>query len=420
MRKGRVAAVLVVVVVGAGMVAHGVGTGWLSRFLPGMSADAEVRAAVARAIMDRRGRPIAILAESAAVDRTVAQALDAVPPGGAALIARDEAAIARAVQEGELLALSRGRTYLELTGFELEWLPQPPDAAAFPWSRVRGSLHCADIREDRWSPLPGLEYTGRLGVRLPPDLDGALVFIIGDAVPLDLEAQDLEALPVPMRIELLRPGPASTAPAEFWLGEGNPWSAPGSVVRVTFDAPPARPRLVDLRLGRRAPRVLARLKDYGDAARARVCAAPIAADPAFARARDLVVLPDTPEYFGTGWYGPELGAPGLGTIRWMKGQGAVLVNFARRGAVEVVVRGAPASGEPATLTLTVNDTHALPPAALAPGRAEYRWTVPAAAWLAGTNELLFAISRTARGSHDARDTRDLGFALQRLSLTLRE
>lgn len=419
MRRGRVAAVLVGVV-GAAVVVHGVGTGWFSRWLPGAGVDAEVRDAVSRAVNGLGGRPIAILAESPAVDRTVARALSAEAAGAATLIARDEAAIARALQEGELLALSRGRTFLELTGFELEWLPQPPEAAAFPWSRVRGSLHCADVREDRWSPLPGLEYTGRLGIQQPPDPDGALVFIIGDAVPLDLDAQDLEALPVPMRIELLRPGPASTAPADYWLGEGNPWSAPGSVVRVTLDALPARPRLVDLRLGRRAPRVLARLREYGDAARARVCAAPVAADPAFARGADLVVLPDTPEYFGTGWYGPELGPPGLGSIRWMKGQGAILVNFARRGTVEVIVRGAPAAGAPATLALTVNDLHALPPTALAAGSAEYRWTVPAAAWLAGTNELLFTLSRTARGTHDARDTRDLGFALQRIALVMRD
>jgi hypothetical protein len=188
------------------------------------------------------------------------------------------------------------------------------------------------------------------------------------------------------------------------------------VVRLTIDALPVRERLFSLGLGRRAPRVLARLKDYGAAARAEVCAAPLGVDAAFRRESRVVVIPDTPEYFGTGWYGPELGRSGLGLVRWMKGQGAILVPSARRGTVDVVVHGAAATADATTLTLTVNDVFTTAPVSLVPGRPRYQWKIPAPTWLAGTNELLFTVSRTARlFTHD---TRDLGFALQRLEVTL--
>ena len=243
-----------------------------------------------------------------------------------------------------------------------------------------------------------------------------MVLVIGDAVPLEIDAQALDGMPIPIHKEVLRAGPASTAPADFWLGDGNPWSAPGAVVRLTIAAQPRRDGLISLRLGRRAPRVLARLKGYDDAARAHICAAPLGVDDAVGSASAVVVLPDTPEYFGTGWYGPELGPSGPGPVRWMKGQGVILVPSRRRGTMEVSLVGTPAGETTTTLTLTVNDVFTAAPVTLAPGASSYHWTVPRPIWLAGTNELLFSISRTARASE--RDTRDRGFALERLELRL--
>ena len=413
-----VAAVLVGLICTAAVVVRGVGTGLFGGILPGSEGD--IRDAVRGALehRDTAGRPIHILSESDTVDRAIRWALPPQRHTRAALLRRDAAGIAEAMRGGEILALQNGRRYLELLGFELEWLPQSASQTAFPWARVRRRLNCAQVREDRWSPLPGVEYTGRLGVQLPADLDGQIVFVIGDEVPLDVEVQGLDGMPIPLLTEVLRPGPASGAPADFWLDDGNPWSAPGAVVRLTIEAQPARDRLLGLRLGRRAPRVLARLQDYESAARAEVCAASLGVDEAFGQANDLVVLPDTPEYFGTGWYGTEMSPRGLGAVRWMKAQGVILVPSARRGAVHVSISGAPAAtiGEPATLTLTVNGVFAPPAVTLAPEGSNYRWTVPTPVWLAGTNELLFAISRTARTSEHGQ--RDLGFALQRLDLSL--
>jgi hypothetical protein len=377
---------------------------------------AATRLAISRTVdgIARPGRPIHILAESASVDRAVIDALGSLRHADATTLARDVSAIEEAALRGEVLAQQGGRQYLELLGFELESLPQPSSLQRCPWARVHSRLHCAEIRDDRWSPLPGVDYTGRLGVRLPPGPDGTIVLVIGDAVPLEIEAEDVDGMPVPIHTEVLRAGPASTIPVDFWLGEGNPWSAPGAVLRLSIEARPARDRLLSLRLGRRAPRVLARLRDYGAAARAHVCAAPLGIDDAFARATELVVLPDMPEYFGTGWYGPELGPPGLGTVRWMKGQGAVLVPSRVRGKVEIRLFGAAASEAATTLTLTVNDVLTTAPVPLTAKASSYRWTVLPPTWLAGTNELLFGVSRTTRAS--AHDTRDRGFALQRLEL----
>lgn len=380
---------------------------------------AAVRAALATVDSSGQGR-IRILSESSVVDRRILDALTSLAHPRIAMLPRDRIAIDEAVRQGEVLALQAGRRYLELIGFDLEWLPQSPGTAVFPWARVRRRLHCAVVRDDRWSPLPGVEYTGRLGVQLPPSLDGEIVLIVGDEMPLDIEAHDLDGMPVPLQREVLRAGPASGMPADFWLGDGNPWSAPGSVMRLTIDALPVRERLVSLHLGRRAPRVLARLEGYDTNARVGVCAAPLGVDDAFQQTQELVITPDTPEYFGTGWYGTELASPALGRIRWMKAHGAILVPSARRGEVDVVAAGAPVAtergDEVATLALRINDVFAAEPVTLAPGPRKYRWKVPSRAWLAGTNELTFAVSRTARSE---RDNRQLGFALQRLTLTMK-
>ena len=418
MGKWRVgAAVLIGLLCVAAIGVRGFSAGFLGGIL---FPDANLRRTIGVTLegLDTAGRPIHILSESASIDRTVIETLPTLRHAHATTLARQITAIEDAVGRGEVLALQGGRQYLELLGYELEWLSQAASAPLFTWARVRKRLHCADIRADRWSPLPGVDYTGRLGIQLPADPDGAMVLIIGDAVPLDIEAESVDGMPIPIQRERLRAGPASTVPADFWLGDGNPWSAPRSVIRLTIDAQAGRDRLLSLRLGRRAPRVFARLRDYDSAVRARICAAPLSADAEFRQERQLVVLPVTPEYFGTGWFGPELGSPELGSVRWMKAQGAILVPSARRGAVEILIRGAPAVApdDLTTLTLTVNNVYTAPELMLRPGQASYRWTVPSPTWLAGTNELLFTVSRTARASE--RDTRELGFALQRLELSL--
>jgi hypothetical protein len=64
----------------------------------------------------------------------------------------------------------------------------------------------------------------------------------------------------------------------------------------------------------------------------------------------------------------------------------------------------------------VNDVFAADPIVLKREPAQYRWRVPATAWLAATNELLFTVSRSARLAES--DSRDVAFALQRLEVTM--
>jgi hypothetical protein len=81
----------------------------------------------------------------------------------------------------------------------------------------------------------------------------------------------------------------------------------------------------------------------------------------------------------------------------------------------VRVRIAPAVAsrglEPTELALKVNDVWEAATIRLEPGFREYDWNVPDSAWVPGTNELLFSVSRTQR-----RGSRTLGLALASLDV----
>jgi hypothetical protein len=279
---------------------------------------------------------------------------------------------------------------------------------------VDSRYRCATVGTRAWSPLPGLEFTGRLGVHVPAG-EGSLVFVIGDAVPLDLVADTADGSPVLIRTERLRAGAFTQAPPAYWIEQGDPWSAPREIVRVTVDAFADRDRRFSLRLGRRAPRVIARVRDAPDAAHATLCAIPVAA-PAFADTTTFELTAAAAPYFGTGWYGVERLA--TGAARWMRDRAAILIPFARRGRVTLRLSASFAiagAASPGALALTVNDTFVAAPVPLQPGLGAYEWVVPEHAWVIGTNELLFGVPRTSRA---AGDSRDLGLAMHRLELAL--
>lgn len=374
-----------------------------------------IEATLARIAAD--ATQIAVVEEIPRVDALV-RAAAATKGRAVKIVSRNIEELDAAARAGILLAGQRGRAYLELVGYRLRWLRQDAGAPGFPWARVDQQLHCVRIREDSWSPLPGVEYTGRLGVEMPPGVDGALTFIIGDAFPLDIVAEALDHTPVRLRREMLRAGPDTRTPADFWLGDGNPWSAPGSVLRVTLDALPARPRLVGMRLGRRAPRVLARARGFASDVRPRVCAAPLGVDAGFATDADQtqIVLPQMPEYFATGWSGAEVASSNgqsRGVVRWMGERGVILVPSERRGLVRVVLRASVperTAEQPPQLKLTVNDTVHLSSIPVTRERGRYEWTIPAHAWVAGVNELLFALSPASSNGR--------ALAFERLELAL--
>ena len=252
-----------------------------------------------------------------------------------------------------------------------------------------------------WNPLAGVEYTGRIRVDLPARYGGAIVLFIGDAMPLVIDAETIDGDAVLIQRERLRAGLGLQIPPDFWLDDNNPWNAPAHIIRASVDAYPDRDLSLVMSLGRRAPRVLARLIGYPAEVRVPVCSVPVGEDETL---------------FATGWYGQE--PVGASHGRWMENAGAVLVSSSRGGAVTVRVRATAAattSDDPTRLTLRVNDVFEPPALAMREGVAEYEWNVPDPAWVTGTNELLFSVSRTVR-----RNARTLGMSLQDLLLIDRE
>jgi hypothetical protein len=281
--------------------------------------------------------------------------------------------------------------------------PAPPGTIAATSSRTviddtltRDAAGCAGVRSTAWHPLSGLDYTGRLRVTLPPHSAGAIVLFIGDSVPLDVEAETSEGVPLAISRQRLTIGPGVHLPPDFWLDDQAPASAPREVVRVSVPASEERALAFVMLLGRRAPRVIARLTGYPPTTKAQVCAPQVRAGE---------------RYFATGWYGEEQTANGA--RRWMGERGAVLVASAHGSGTRVRIRAAPAvaieNGGETMVTLRVNDVFESPAMAMRAGFADYEWAVPDAAWVSGTNELLLMVSRV-----DRQGSRTRGLALASL------
>lgn len=269
-------------------------------------------------------------------------------------------------------------------------------AASINTTLMRDAEGCAGVRSTVWHPLSGVEYTGRLRVTLPAQKGGAMMLYIGDSLPLDVEATAPNGEPVTVLQDRLVSGPGVHLPPDFWLDDGSPVDAPGHITRLQIDATPTHDRVVILSLGRRAPRVVARLIDFPASARAPICAA---------------VLRQGEQYFATGWYGTERDRRAE-NVRWMKQHGVVLLTSATGTAVRIRARlEAPDDVGETQLTLRVNDLFELAPVSVRAGLHDYEWSVPDAAWVVGTNELLFSVTRTA-----IRGSRVLGLALASLDV----
>lgn len=337
---------------------------------------------------------------------------------------RDAAYTADAVEHGRtVLAGPMGRRQLELTGFRFQRLTSGAGEDGFGVSRVTGQLHCAIVRSDRWSQLPGLEYTGRLGVEIPASIGGSLILIVGDDARPRLAATDVRGSERPVTIDPLLTAPSVDAPPpDYWFDGGDPARAPGQVFRVTMAGRPGVAELLDVSLGRRAPRVIARLRNMDSSARGRVCAAPLATQELWSDPRtpaEAVVPLTRPSTWTTGWYGLE-GGPDGALYRWTDGVAVTLVASARRTPVRIALDAEPAAeqgSDPPLLTLRVNGVEQ-PARPMPAGPSRYEWAVSPRTWLAGTNELLLRVSRVRRpADRGGRDTRVLGMKVTRLSIT---
>jgi hypothetical protein len=378
---------------------------WHAAFRPASAADAMFLREIA-AIAEDRAQPVFFLAENEGIDQSLSSAGAASGEPLARIIQREPSRIEEAWRRGTLLAGPHGADYLAVLGYDTVPLEQD-HPGSLQLVRAGARLRCTAIRQDVWSPLPGLEYTGRLGVVLPASAGGSMVLVVGDQLPLDVQIADVDGHHTLVEREALTS--LAAAPPDYWLESGSPYDVPPDIQQFTVFADPARERHLMLRLGRRAPRVLVRLQGYAPLMHAAVCAAPAAGAAVFVDDTSLTIEPTDAPYFGAGW-SDVLDDGEAGRTRWMGSYGALLVPFARRGDTRIGLRAYrhPDLG-PAEVSLQVNgltETARLP---LTAGVRDYEWVVPASAWAGGTNEILIQV----RSQGDERL-----LALSRLSLQL--
>ena len=135
-------------------------------------------------------------------------------------------------------------------------------SASLDSTLTRDDAGCAGVRSTVWHPLSGIDYTGRLLVTLPAQFGGAVVMYVGDVMPLAVEAMNEYGDPLPINAQRLTVGAGVLLPPDYWLEDGSPDKAPREIIRMQIDASGEHTRRVTVWLGRRAPRVLARLVNY--------------------------------------------------------------------------------------------------------------------------------------------------------------
>jgi hypothetical protein len=362
--------------------------------------------------------PLALVAENTLIDSALVPWIAGRVPN-AERLTQDGGAVAEARKAGRtVLAGPVGRRHLELSGVAFADARPLSDLAPFTLFEAEGVLQCAVIRADRWSQLPGLEYTGRLGIRVPPGIGGELDVIVGDPLELPVRAESPDGSELAPRQETLSSGPGvSPPPADFWIDDGAPSAGPRWIHRVRFAADPLVPSLVSLELGRRAPRAIARVIGYGDAARGRICAAPLGTMHLRTPGKEALNLRDE-ALFGAGWFGLE-GGENSG-YRWAGPDAVMLVRAPERADVEVTLEsGVAAETGPSgatTIALRVNGVDV--GTRVTSVEPRYTWQVPAGVWVAGTNELWWTTSRAVRpADRGGTDTRSLALRVTGVLLT---
>ena len=372
-------------------------------------------------VLERRARetPLLLVAEDTRIDSALVPWIAPRAPR-VQRAAQDAAAVTRAHADGRLvLAGPVGRRHLELAGVSFAEGFAVQEPTPFQLSEAEGAFRCVAVRTDRWSQLPGLEYTGRLGLELPGRLGGELQLVVGDALALPVRATTPEGRPVPLKMEPLLSGPgASAPPADYWIDGSVPEASPSWMRRVHVMADPLSRSILSLELGRRGPRVIARLLGYEPEARARVCAAPLGPLRLTGPGEEPIALSDDSP-FGAGWYGRE--GQGDEAFRWAAPDAVLLVRTAVRATVNVTLdsEAAAARGPDGgtSVSLRVNGID-VGSRVMAGGRERSTWPVPAGVWLEGTNELWWHTSRAVRPADTGgADTRSLALRVSGISLS---
>ena len=221
--------------------------------------------------------------------------------------------------------------------------------AASRVAAVTGRLQCLPVASP-WRELPGLEYTGRLGVHVPAGR-GRLEVAILSPPPLSPRMATMGRRPPgghgssPLAMDL------PSLPPVLWPGDGRLPDAALNGVRIELPAlRPTRRSRSTLALGSRAPLVAVRLRRRRRSTDvATVCAAPL---PARCRSRAKPPCRSTTTPI----------SPAAGTSRSAQRQRAVPLDRRPRGdararrdgraAVTVVVTARPAAGAAGPVTLS--------------------------------------------------------------------
>ncbi len=308
-----------------------------------------------------------------------------------------------------VLAGPAARTALELWGFRFD--ERRRVTGSFALAALVGRLRCLPVAMP-WRELPGLEYTGRLGLHVPAG-DGRLEVVIVGPPPLAPRMTWGDGRPVgrlePLTVDL------PNLPPVLWPGDGRLPDAALIGIRVELPGLPGVAQSASLALGQRAPQVAVRYASPANVATvATVCAAPLPREEATG---DAGVPLDDDAYFAGGWHAVE--RTGSAWFRWTARRAVALLPSEGDGDVTLSLAARPAAPGPVMLAATVNGSP-LEARAMGPGNQEYRWRVPRGLWVDGTNELVLEVSATTRPSDaGSPDARELGLAVTALRI-LRE
>lgn len=304
-----------------------------------------------------------------------------------------------------IVAGPSARAALEAWGFRFRNSVRIEHPVPYVVGELTGRLRCVPLAAP-WRELPGLEYTGRLGVHVPAGT-GALEIVVVGPPPVTPRLWRLDGRPIGEHGDLPMTLPA--LPPVLWPSDGQLPDARLGAVRLRLSARTDLAQAAAVTLGQRAPLVAARFTapaDHPDVAT--VCAAPLPRQPADIAAQ-VPVVDDA--YFGSGWHLAERDA--AGPFRWTDHRAVTLLPSADGRSVGLVVTARAAAGG-ARAAAFVNGWPA-GAREVTGAFAEYRWEVPAGVWVEGTNELALEIAPTVRpADHGGADPRRLGLAVTSL------
>jgi hypothetical protein len=284
-------------------------------------------------------------------------------------------------------------------------------ASAFPVFRLEGTSLCTTLESDRVADITTLAREGGIAGRVEGSrkevTEVALTLIRDRALAIQMETR-----PPRRQLNFESRSGATAHPDERDVQHE---------VRAAF-AGAHTPTHFLLRFGGVPRTAAARIVRPRDGSRVSLCADPPRAGPFLAGDADarLDLADSTNGVFGSGWHQVEGG--GAQTFRWTAAPLAdLLISLREPAGVDVVLRAMPAidaARSVSAIHLRVNDWRTEPRQML-PGWHDYEWTIPAARWRAGVNEVSVGVPAVVRPSNPGaagQDVRPFGVAVEHIGL----